>query len=441
MPTALDREALVSWYSRNRRRSETIFDSVRPEAYESRPIPLRNPICFYEGHLPAFSVNTLVKRGLGEGGVDAELETLFERGIDPEDEEAVGGGQSAWPSRIAIRSYAAAADRKVLEALAGADIAAEENPVLAGGLAAYTVLEHEPMHQETLAYMLHRLRYDQKIRPAALAAARIGGEPPVRASAHVPAGHATLGAGPGEIPFGWDNEFPSQRVEVGAFDIDVDSVTNRDFLEFVDAGGYEDETLWDEEGWEWRAAREVRHPLFWELHRGVWMWRGMWDLLPLPMAWPAYTSHAEAAAFARWRGRRLPTEAQFHRAAYGTPEGVERTQPWGDAPPDATRGHFDFAAADPVPVGSFPRGSSAWGVRDLVGNGWEWTSTVFAPFPGFEPMPSYPQYSADFFDGKHWVLKGASPATAKELIRRSWRNWFRGNYPYVYAKFRTVGPP
>ena len=106
-------------------------------------------------------------------------------------------------------------------------------------------------------------------------------------------------------------------------------------------------------------------------------------------------------------------------------------------PPDATRGHFDFAGADPVPVGSFPAGASAWGVRDLVGNGWEWTSTVFAPFPGFQPMPSYPQYSADFFDGKHYVMKGASPATAKELIRRSFRNWFRPTYPYVYAKFRT----
>jgi len=184
----------------------------------------------------------------------------------------------------------------------------------------------------------------------------------------------------------------------------------------------------------------VRHPLFWELHRGVWMWRGMWDLIPLPMAWPVYVSHAEASAFARWKSRRLPSEAEFHRAAYGTPEGVERAHPWGDAPPDPTRGHFDFASADPVPVGSYPRGASAWGVRDLVGNGWEWTSTVFAPFPGFAAMPSYPQYSADFFDGKHYVMKGASPATAKELIRRSFRNWFRPTYPYVYAKFRTVGP-
>jgi gamma-glutamyl hercynylcysteine S-oxide synthase len=440
MPTALDldREALASWYLRNRERADAIFDAVRPEAYESRPIPVRNPICFYEGHLPAFAVNTLIKRGLGEPGVDPELERLFERGIDPEDEKAVPGGASGWPSRIEIRSFGAAADRKVLDAFAGADIADEENPVLASGLAAYTVLQHDPMHHETLCYILHRLPYDQKVRPAALPAPRIGGEPPVRRTARIPAGRATLGVDPGEIPFGWDNEFPRQEVEVAAFDIDVDSVSNRDFLEFVEAGGYEDEALWDEEGWSWRAAQDVRHPLFWELHRGLWMWRGMWDLVPLPMAWPAYVSHAEASAYARWRRRRLPTEPEFHRAAYGTPEGAERAQPWGDAPPDETRGHFDFAGADPVPVGSFPRGTSAWGVRDLVGNGWEWTSTVFAPFPGFAPMPSYPVYSTDFFDGKHYVLKGASPATAKELIRRSFRNWFRPTYPYLYAKFRTV---
>jgi len=106
--------------------------------------------------------------------------------------------------------------------------------------------------------------------------------------------------------------------------------------------------------------------------------------------------------------------------------------------PDAARGNFDFTGWEPVPAGSRPAGASAWGVHDLVGNGWEWTATAFGPFPGFEPMVSYPEYSADFFDGQHYVMKGASPATARELVRRSFRNWFRPNYPYVYATFRTV---
>jgi formylglycine-generating enzyme required for sulfatase activity len=164
----------------------------------------------------------------------------------------------------------------------------------------------------------------------------------------------------------------------------------------------------------------------------------MFENIPLPAAWPVYVSGEEAAAFARWRGRRLPTEAEYHRAAFGTPGHQERAFPWGDASPDSTRGNFDFSSWEPVPAGARPLGASAWGVHDLAGNGWEWTSTVFAPLPGFEPMASYPEYSADFFDGQHFVLKGASPATARELVRRSFRNWFRPNYPYVYAKFRTA---
>jgi formylglycine-generating enzyme required for sulfatase activity len=149
-------------------------------------------------------------------------------------------------------------------------------------------------------------------------------------------------------------------------------------------------------------------------------------------------SHAEASAFARWRGARLPTEAEFQRAAFGTPDDQERRHPWGDAEPGPQHGVFDFVSWDPEPAGTHPMGRSAFGVHDLVGNGWEWTSTPFAPFPGFRPMAAYPEYSADFFDGDHYVMKGASPATARELLRPSFRNWFRPHYPYVYATFRLA---
>jgi len=152
-----------------------------------------------------------------------------------------------------------------------------------------------------------------------------------------------------------------------------------------------------------------------------------------------YVSHAEAEAYARWRGVRLPTEGEFQRAACGTPGGAERSFPWGEAAPDANRhGVFDFVSWDPAPAGSHPAGRSAWGVDDLVGNGWEWTSTPFAPFPGFRPQPTYPEYSADFYDGDHFVMKGASPATARELLRPTFRNWFRGRYPLMYATFRCA---
>jgi iron(II)-dependent oxidoreductase len=434
----LDRPALVDWFEVNRRRSRDLFDSVVPDAYQSRPIPLRNPICFYEGHLPAFNVNTLVKRGLREEGVDPGFEVLFERGIDPEDEAAVGDKGSRWPSRGAIRAYGDASDRRIREALLEKDIARDDNPVLARGLAAYTILEHEPMHQETLRYMWHRLPYEMKIRPAGTPAPIVNGGSPGREMVRIPAGKATLGADPACAVFGWDNEFPTCVADVPEFEMAVHDTTNADFMEFVEAGGYEKRELWEGEGWEWVSSAKVRHPLFWERHGSSWSWRGMWGLVPLPASWPVYVSQAEASAYARWKGMRLPTETEYHRAAYGTPGGAERPYPWGEEPPDPSRGNFDFANPDPVPVGSFPAGASAWGVHDLLGNGWEWTSTVFSGFPGFTPMPSYPVYSADFFDGKHYVMKGGSPVTAKELLRRSFRNWFRGNYPYLYATFRCV---
>jgi formylglycine-generating enzyme required for sulfatase activity len=164
----------------------------------------------------------------------------------------------------------------------------------------------------------------------------------------------------------------------------------------------------------------------------------MFESIPLPLDWPVFVTHREATEYARWKGKQLPTEAQFHRAAYGTRSGVEPAFPWGDEQPDARHGNFDFHRWDPCSVSATPAGDSYHGVAQLVGNGWEWTSTLFEPFHGFEPMPGYPGYSANFFDGQHYVLKGASPRTASCFLRRSFRNWFRSDYPYVYASFRCV---
>jgi iron(II)-dependent oxidoreductase len=161
----------------------------------------------------------------------------------------------------------------------------------------------------------------------------------------------------------------------------------------------------------------------------------------LPESWPVYVTWAEARAYAAWRGLRLPSEAEFHRAAYGTPSGGERRYPWGDAIPDGRLpGNFDFERWDPEPAGLRPESVSAFGVHDLVGNGWEWTASVFGPFDGFVQHASYPEYSADFFDGEHFVMKGASPLTARGLVRPGFRNWFRPRYPFVYAAFRCAGP-
>jgi len=451
--TDRDRYAALEWFRRNRARSRALFATVAPEAFLARPIALRHPVAFYEGHLPAFNYNTLLRRGLGRPPLDADLDVLFERGIDPLDEgTAAACGPAAWPERARVQAYADAADRAVAYAISHGDIDRDDDPVLCGGLALFSILEHEAMHHETLLYMLHQLPYAQKrapagmperavAAPAALAAARV----------RVPAGSATLGADPARVRFAWDNELPSHRVGVPAFEIDARNITNEDYLAFVESGGYALPEFWDAEGWTWRTQHGIQHPALWSRHDGAWWWRGLFAERPLPASSPVYVSHAEASAYARWRGRRLPTEAEFHRAAFGTSDGRERLHPWGEEPPDATRGRFwgDLDVCDragsvvlpsfePAPVGAFPAGASAWGVHDLVGNGWEWTSTVFAGFHGFVPSAAYPGYSADFFDGRHYVMKGASPATATPFLRRSWRNWFQPHYPYPYVGFRLA---
>jgi ergothioneine biosynthesis protein EgtB len=440
-PSALDRQALVAWYRRNRQRSRQLFDLIDPDAYYTRPISLRNPIVFYEGHLPAFSVIALLKRGLGHPGVDTRMEKLFERGIDPDSVDGAvprSGAHTVWPSRDDVLGYAERADEAIVAALGSAefDLGGARHPAMRHGEAIFTALEHEAMHQETLLYMWHRLPHAQKAKPKDVTYEI--GERPAPSTMLIPQGMATLGADRGAIPFGWDNEFGQRRITVGQFEIDVHSVTNADFLEFMSAGGYENRALWSDDGWAWREREAIVHPTFWVAENGRWCWRGMFENIPLPEAWPVYVSHEEAAAYARWRGRRLPTEAEYHRAAFATPGGDERDLPWGSGGVTPRHANVDFASWEPVPAGSRPAGASVWGVHDLVGNGWEWTSTIFGPFPGFEPMVSYPEYSADFFDGQHYVMKGGSSATASELVRRSFRNWFRPNYPYVYAKFRTA---
>ena len=433
----LNRDALVAWYQHNRARSRAIFDLLVDEAYYTQPIALRHPIVFYEGHLPAFSFNTLVKRGLGGASIDARLESLFARGIDPSDELAAARPELQWPAREAVRQFADEADAQVLDALANADLDRPGHPLLDRAEAAFAILEHEAMHQETLLYMWHRLPFDRKRKPANYRP-RVDGAVPTQEWIAVPPGTATLGVDRETIPFGWDNEFSFTAADTSGFAIERHDVTNAAFVAFVDAGGYDSPRWWTPEDWAWVQHDQVRHPLFWERHGDEWYWRGMFELIPLPLSWPVYVSQAEAAAFARWREARLPTEAEFQRAAFGAPDRREHRHPWGDAEPSAEHGVFDFSSWDPEPAGSHPAGASRWGIEDLVGNGWEWTSTVFAPFGGFRAMPSYPEYSADFFDGEHFVMKGASPATARELIRPSFRNWFRARYPYVYATFRCV---
>lgn len=448
-PAILDRtrDAAKSYLAEARARTDELFRTVREEAQYDRPIPERHRIIFYVGHLEAFDWNLLAPRAFGLAPFNNNLDHLFAFGIDPVKGELPADKPSDWPDRAQVKAYAQLG-RDILDAaIERWSITGSGHPNTAQML--QVAIEHRLMHAETLAYMLHQLPVDRKVAPPILSAPSRERESTPRPngrvlsntssrSASIPAGRATLGQRRAPGSFGWDNEFEFHEVAVPEFSIGVHNVTNGDFLKFIDAGGYENRSIWNDENWAWKEANHVRHPAFWNQHEKRWMYHTMFSEITLPLDWPVYVSHAEATAYARWLGKSLPTEGQFHRAAYGTPDGHERNFPWGDEPPREHHGNFDFQSWDPVSVGSSPAGASAFGVEDLIGNGWEWTRTVFGPFEGFMPFSFYPGYSADFFDGRHFVMKGASPRTSAGMLRRSFRNWFQPHYPYVYATFRCV---
>ncbi len=428
-----------------RQKTDELFSIVNPDALYDRPIAERHRIIFYIGHLEAFDWN-LLRDVLGLKSFHPEFDRLFAFGIDP-----VGGGlptdqPSQWPSVAAVREYVrkirVALDEKLPEAL-DSDSAGRDGFPLSSLL--NVAVEHRLMHAETLAYMLHQLPLDRKIGQAE--SISLASAPVHHRQIEIPAGQITLGLSRAGNLFGWDNEFSAHTVTVPAFAIDRYKVTNQQYLAFIEAGGYENRSLWiDDENeigtndsdWTWKSEHGISHPAFWKREGNRWLYRTMFNDVPLPLGWPVYVSQAEAKAYAKWAGKSLPTEAEWQRAAYSTANGEQRPYPWGNESPSSELGNFDFAGWNPAPVNAFPKSRSAFGVEGMLGNGWEWTSTEFAPFPGFEPFPFYRGYSADFFDGKHFVMKGGSARTAACMLRPTFRNWFQAHYQFIYTGFRCV---
>jgi ergothioneine biosynthesis protein EgtB len=412
-------------------RSDRIFGYVKDHALLARPIPLRQPFLFYVGHLPAFAWNHLGRGVLERPSFAPELDALFEAGIDPPDDAEPPRQDDAalWPQLDVVLAFRDRV-RSELQSALGEPALAELLPM---------VLEHELMHHETLMYMLQQLPADAKRPPVDLPAPLA--KPAVSpARVRISAGVAHLGAG--SDGFCWDNERPEHDVPTEAFEIDALPVTNREFREFVSAGGYAEPRLWSEDGWRWLQQTHRAMPHGWSVKGDDLSVATLFGEVPFDAAasWPASVTHCEAEAFLRWSGGRLPYEHEFHRAAYGTPDGALRAHPWGDASPSPENANLGTRHFGPAPVGSHPLGASAFAVHELVGNGWEWTATPFRPFPGFRPLPRYPGYSANFFDDRHFVLLGGSWATDGRLVRRSFRNWFQPHYPYVFTKFRRVYP-
>lgn len=411
-------KALLERLDSARKLTDYVFSLVKAEALYSRPVPERHRLIFYLGHLEAFDWNLIARKTLDVPSFHPTFDKLFEFGIDPPVGQTPSDQPSDWPGVDEIRAY----NRRIRGAM---DELIEQVPEQITNV----VLEHRLMHAETLAYLLHNLPYDQKVSggmPLTHSSRALAAAPMIEISA----GRATLGQK--RHVFGWDNEFDEHQVDVPGFRIGKYKVTNGQYLDFVRDG--------------------AAPPHFWQQRKSQqnsrWFYRAMFSEIQLPLNAPVYVTYAEASAYAQWAGKRLPTEPQFHRAAYSVPaaetsadetsERPERPYPWGHAEPNARRGNFDFHQWDPLDVDAHPAGDSAAGVSQLTGNGWEWTATKFGPFPGFQPLPFYPGYSKDFFDEEHYVLKGGSPVTAACMLRRSFRNWFRPNYPYVYSSFRLV---
>jgi gamma-glutamyl hercynylcysteine S-oxide synthase len=435
--------ALLSRLQEARARTDGLFGVLAPNAFYDRPIAERHRLIFYLGHLEAFDRN-LLSGALGLVSDDRDLDKLFAFGIDPVDGGLPADQPEDWPSIAQVENYSRKVRQKLDERLHNPSVIRLADASLADGTLLHVAIEHRLMHAETLAYLLHGLPLDRKKRQP-------GPEPDLRPAPDpeqvtIPKGIATLGKARSTASFGWDNEFGMEKVLVPSFSIGAFPVTNAEYLKFVQDGGYQDGKHWSKEDSEWRRKDNIQHPHFWlpasdsSAHDPgtQWRYRGMFGSIPLPLSWPVYVSHAEASAYARWAGKKLPTEEQWHRAAYGTTEGRERQYPWGEELPDETRGNFGFERWEPTAVNAHPEGASDFGVQDMVGNGWEWTSTVFGPLPGFEPFSFYKGYSADFFDAKHFVMKGGSPRTDVSMLRRSFRNWFQPHYPYIYSSFRCV---
>ena len=417
-----------------RRTTDELFQILRDDAFYERPIAERHRVVFYLGHVEAFDWNLLGQRAFGLRRFHPSYDQLFAFGIDP-----VGGGlptdkPADWPSRAEIAAY----NQRIREAL---DVAIEQalehpsegHPQLLTMLE--TAIEHRLMHAETLAYMFHRLPLDKK-KPGPIEnhwkSSRIE-----HRLVDVPEGVATLGLPANDERFGWDNERGALTMNVPAFSIENHNVSNREFMHFVQNGGYRNRELWSDEDWTWREENGIEHPAFWQKRGNIWTFRGMFSEQPLHLDRPAYVSLAEASAYAKWLGRKLPTEEQFHRAAYGEPGSEkQRDYPWGDEPPTLADANLDAGTLGCVPVGAFSAGDSAFGCRQMLGNVWEWTASDFLPYPGFAPNPDR-DYSKPWFGADFKVLRGGSWATRSRLIRNTFRDFALKRRNDLFAGFRT----
>jgi len=305
-------------------------------------------------------------------------------------------------------------------------------------------LHHEDMHTETLTHIRQTLGYPAPALSDARPEAEVFINPEFEPhDVHIPGGEFQLGASP-DTPFVFDNEKWAHPVQVAPFRISATPVTTAQYLAFVEAGGYQERSLWNDAGWEWRRQAQAEGPVYWQRQpQGGWLERRFDRLVPLQPSHPMiHVNWYEASAYCAWGGRRLPSEAEWELAASGEPgpggeglSGRKRRYPWGDQPPTPRHANLDSRALGTLDVRALPAGDSAFGCRQMIGNVWEWTADSFGPYPGFELDP-YKDYSAPSF-WRQKVLRGGCWATRSRLIRLTFRNFYTPDRNNILAGFRT----
>jgi iron(II)-dependent oxidoreductase len=405
----------------------------------------------------AFEELWLVRR-LGEVSSEKEIDEIFDAFRTPRARR----GDLRIPGVEFLKDRLAETRADALEGLAKVDLSST-NPLLRSGYVYEMVRDHEAQHQETILQAIFLLG-DELYQPV-IREPLPGGDPAAPAQAFLRVPEGTFRAGDRSGRFAYDNERPSWEASTGEYEIGRYPVTNREFTEFIAAGGYLERRLWSEEGWKWRTDAGLAAPGGWrprnvpgeggmpgpdpapELARrvaredGLGGWVRRSGLGEEPIAPESPVEHVcfwEAEACARFFGARLPTELEWEKAAAWDPsDGRSRVFPWGDAPPGPDRANLDQLRFGPAPVTSYPGGSSALGCMSMIGDVWEWTSSEFRAWPGFQPFP-YEEYSAVFFESGYRVLRGGSWATRASVARNSFRNW---DYPIrrqIFAGFRLA---
>ena len=431
VPDSPDRAAIAERLAGIRRRTLELVSTVDAETLRRQIVPILSPMIWDLGHIAQFEELWIARTVGGREPIHSDYERLFDALLNPRPTRE----GLPLPVGRELERYLEQVRRRTLETL-GSEIGAEVDPaLLEDGFVFEMVAEHEEQHQETLLQAMQLLE-DPPYRPACRRAQPPRGE--ARAgTVEIPAGPFLMGAS--VDGFAYDNERQRHEVELGAFAIDRHPVTCGAYLEFVESGGYERAGLWSEGGRAWLEETGAAAPANWRPAGDGWRVRFVDRERPLDPAQPvAHVSWFEADAYARFRGARLPTEAEWEKAAIWDPEAeAVRRYPWGDRAPTPGLANVDQLLFEPVAIGSFPGGASYYGVEQMVGDVWEWTASHFTAYPGFVAFP-YQEYSAEFFGDDYRVLRGGSWATRPEVARGTFRNWDLPQRRQIFSGLRLA---